>query len=208
MTSIVMQDMHNSEGEISWEHDHFNCHGPLLLGRGPCTCCWKTFQGCLHCCSIQSREHCRPWSFGIILLVIGYSYRPTVGEHSFHVRYEEPLVHIIICLQPLRHGLHVHGELHMLIVVRYSLSVHRIKEWPWTGVVPESYTTIQTFLSEQCVLTFSRVIATCMQWGWFSWHCEGVPGRLFRHCFECSCFCLGLEAPILTISLFDTRQTV
>ena len=55
---------------------------------------------------------------------------PAIGKHSLEVCYEEPLVHIVICLQPFCHGFHVHGELHMLIVVRYSLPVHWIKEWP------------------------------------------------------------------------------
>ena len=104
-----------------------------------------------------------------------HSYRPAVGEHPFHVRDEEPLVHIVICFQPLCHGFHVHGELHMLIVVRHSLSVHRIKERPGTSVVPENCRfvqldpqtitpTLQTLVPELRVLT-QRVLPACSEDG-------------------------------------------
>ena len=72
----------------------------------------------------------------VVVFSFGSIVGPAVGEHPLHVCYEQAFVHIVISLQALRHGFHVHRELHVLIVVRHSLPVHWVKERPRTGVVP------------------------------------------------------------------------
>ena len=72
----------------------------------------------------------------VVVFSFGSIVGPAVGEHPLHVCYEQAFVHIVISLQPLRHGFHVHRELHVLIVVRHSLPVHGVEEGPGVLVVP------------------------------------------------------------------------
>ena len=53
-----------------------------------------------------------------------------VGQHSLHVCDEQSLVDVVVGLESLSHGLEVHGELDVIIVVRNSFPVHWIQEWP------------------------------------------------------------------------------
>ena len=46
---------------------------------------------------------------------------PAVLEHPLEVGNEEPLVLVVVPLQPLTHRLQVHRELDVLVVVRYNL---------------------------------------------------------------------------------------
>ena len=53
-----------------------------------------------------------------------------VGQHPLHVRDEQPLVDVVVRLQTLRHGLQIHRELYVVIVVRNCLPVNGVQEWP------------------------------------------------------------------------------
>merc|ERR1719370_802563 len=127
----------------------------------------------------------------VVVFSLGCIVGPAVGEHPFHVRDEEPLVHIVICFQPLCHGFHVHGELHMLIVVRHSLSVHRIKERPGTSVVPAcsedglhnivEMFQVSFFVTVSCAPAFvlGWRLPSCLKNAW-----DGFNGNLTNTVFE------------------------
>merc|ERR550519_3142459 len=72
----------------------------------------------------------------VVILSLWCVVRPTVCEHSLHIGDEQPLVTVVVSFQSLCHGLHVHRELDVVVVIWDCLSVHRVQERPGGLMVP------------------------------------------------------------------------
>ena len=83
-----------------------------------------------------------------------------VGQHSLHVCDEQSLVDVVVGLESLSHGLEVHGELDVIIVVRNSFPVNWIQEWPRWLMIPHRgqncLETVVQLIRIYCVNTASR----------------------------------------------------
>lgn len=66
----------------------------------------------------------------VVVLSVWRVVGPTVGKHALKVSDEEPLVAVIVGLEPVAHGLQIHGVLDVIIVISHDLSIHRDLKGP------------------------------------------------------------------------------